>query len=235
LNKLLGEEPFEDAARDALVAMGPAGIHALLENLRDPATDLSSPVSITLKRMVAAAPLVRPLLKDENPEIRRRAAYVLGGIRDPSTLEDLIYRLSTELFPPFYLGPDVEDREELVEPVDWVRVAVANALGEFGDPRGLEMLKRSLEDESSEVRDAAVRALGTLRDVRATPWLIEFRREEKDKKIRRHVLEALGNIADPKAIEALLAELASTGDLVGAWTALESVGKRGVEHLGSLL
>lgn len=82
-------------------------------------------------------------LEDSDAAIRRTAANVLGWRRDGNIAPDVIHALTLAL----------HDHE------DEVRVAVAEALGNLGDHRGVLALINTLKDASTQVSEAAERAL----------------------------------------------------------------------------
>ncbi len=72
-----------------------------------------------------------------------------------------------------------------------VRQALANALGEIGDPAGVATLKALLGDSNADVRESAVSALGEIRDQAALETLVGALRST-DPVVRRQAAEALG-------------------------------------------
>lgn len=88
---------------------------------------------------------------------------------------------------------------------------------------GLEPLIRALEN--GPTRLAAIKALGSLRDVGATPHLVRLLSEE-DPEVRRAAAVALGVISDPQAASALLAAASDPVFEVrkAAQSALEMIG-----------
>ena len=90
-------------------------------------------------------PYLRQALKNEDWQIRRAAARMLGQIGDPQATPALIQALQDE---------------------DWrVREAAAEALGQIGDPQATPALIQALRDEDSDVRRVAAEALMRLTPV----------------------------------------------------------------------
>jgi cyclophilin family peptidyl-prolyl cis-trans isomerase/HEAT repeat protein len=92
------------------------------------------------------------------------------------------------------------------------RRAAALALARLHDPAAADPLCRALRDPDPEVRDAAALGLGALEDrapESATPALLGALVAEPDPALRGRILEDLGRLATPEAIEALPAALAS--------------------------
>lgn len=113
-------------------------------------------------------------LEDDEPGVRRGAAWALGVIRNPRATNPLISRLA---------DPDVS-----------VRSGAAWALGVIGDSRATQALINSLADETAEVRRKAAWALGEIGDPGAVEALIHSLKDE-DEDVRRVsllVLEKLG-------------------------------------------
>ncbi|MHC4645166.1 MAG: leucine-rich repeat domain-containing protein [Planctomycetota bacterium] len=92
-------------------------------------------------------PAVRPLiaaLKDESPDVRESAAYILGSIADVRAAGPLIEALRDE------------------EPA--VRDAAAVGLGQIKDARALEPLTAALSDYDQGVRESAAAALELIKN-----------------------------------------------------------------------
>lgn len=116
--------------------------------------------------------------------VRDRALRFLVDIDDPRVTAALL-----ENFPRF--GPSV---------------GVVPALTRHGDPALVEPLLHHLSDPDPIVRQAACRALGSLRDQRATPFLVT-RLDDADPLIRRAACHAVGQLLDRNAIPLLVARL----------------------------
>ena len=89
--------------------------------------------------------LANALESDADFEVRRWSAWALGEIQSPSATDGLVAALR---------------RDESAEVRRWT----AWALGEIGDPRAIEVLTEATRDENAEVRMAAIRALGEIRN-----------------------------------------------------------------------
>ena len=127
--------------------------------------------------------LLKELLKDEDAEVRRRAAEALGKIGDRRAVELLI--------------------EALRDGNPMVRIAAAEALGKIGDKRAVEPLIEALKDENAGVREAAAWALGEIGDKRAVEPLIEALKDE-DEWVRLKAAWALRAIATKSIGNAIL-------------------------------
>jgi HEAT repeat protein len=122
-------------------------------------------------------------LRSDNPDLRVRAAQILGQIKDQQALTYLISALGDE--------------------GHWVRAAAAISLGELLDPSAAEPLMGCLQDEHPSVRAAAAAALGQLRDLRAAGELLKVLNDEQDS-VRAAAVRALGRVGVGSNIEALM-------------------------------
>lgn len=183
----------------------PAAVAPLIQLLKS-----ESPGSRVQKHAVWAlgrigSPALTPLieaLNDENKSVREKAADALGLIKDSRAVQPLFRALEDEYWP--------------------VRKATAIALGRIGDEAAVKPLLAALEDEYEAVRDKAKEALdqlgyqpdGTqfasppdiskLASKADVQGLIEALSYERDPEIRKTAAEALGELADPKAVEPLI-------------------------------
>lgn len=93
------------------------------------------------------------------------------------------------------------------------RVAVAEALGQIGDPRAIEPLMAELNSTSHvPVREATAAALGEIGDARPVEQLIEIVEDHlADDRVQLAAAEALDKIGDPRAAKALIPLLEEVG------------------------
>lgn len=133
--------------------------------------------------------LVRKLLEDEDPIVRRRAAWWLGEHEDITAVPAVIKALRDE---------DAG-----------VRLAAGWALGEIKDDDAIRPLIRTLEnDEDYYVREMAALALGEIEDPDAVvPLMAAFNRETD---MRQSIVWALGEI---KGEEAAIAQAIAFGKM----------------------
>jgi HEAT repeat protein len=132
-------------------------------------------------------------LEDDDPRLRRYAAWALGELESDRGVMPLIERL--------------DDRDSDV------RQVAAWALGEIKDDMAIYPLIELLEDDDPLVREMAVLSLGEIEHPSAVDPLIEaLRREER---LREPVIWALGEIESRDAITARTAAFASWGR--GSW------------------
>ena len=96
-----------------------------------------------------------------------------------------------------------------------VRKACALALAKIGSPDAAEPLRRALRDESPEVRmQAALGVAGRKSSALAMPLVVAME-EEEDETVERELMLALGRIATPAAVQALIKFAQPGGRLFG--------------------
>lgn len=157
-------------------------------------------------------------LEDENPEVRRTAAEVLGysgnqkvesaligllednnpGVRTTAT--KILGRIGTDIS----VEPLIKRLAVSKDPV--FKTCAIEALGNLDDKRAIEPLIKILEDKNPEVRIASVRSLGNLGDERAEEALI-MKLNKGSLEFQKQVILALGKIGDKKAVDVLISKL----------------------------
>ncbi len=128
-------------------------------------------------RIPSSKELVRELQGDQDPMVRRHAAWWLGEHEYRGAVSALIEALSDE-------SADV-------------RLVAAWALGEIKDEYSIPALVRTLDDEDLLVREMAVLAIGEIENPSAVPVLSDVFDEEKE--LRGAVIWALGEIRGKEA------------------------------------
>ncbi len=88
-----------------------------------------------------------------------------------------------------------------------VRRAAARALGTLKDPRSLDALVATLRDASGAVAQEAAAAVGQIGDPRVVDALVAAARGQTGQGANLAVVEALGRLADPRALDFLLQRL----------------------------
>ena len=130
-----------------------------------------------------AVELLIASLKDSNPVVRQEAARGLGDIKDPRAVEPLIAALK--------------------DSVSAVSADAAGALGAINDPRAVDPLIAVLQDSHP---DGSASGLAASRRYSRAAAALD--RANADKAYDRAVVAAaLGDIADPRAVEPLIAAL----------------------------
>jgi HEAT repeat protein len=135
----------------------------------------------------AVAPLLARL-DDANSKVRLAVARALGKLGDKRAVTPLVSKV----------------QDEAAE----VRQAVVRALGDLGDARAAPALVIALRDPAIEVEIEALASLGRLRAGDAVPSIaplaIETAKKGSSENVRRAALGALGRIATPGAVEAIV-------------------------------
>lgn len=117
---------------------------------------------------------------------------------------------------PSLIGSD--DESKRLEALKWLR-----GREEAGS---VELLIGALSDKSVKVSNAAVEALGALKDKRATEHLLRLLVHEEEETRQLLLIEALGELKDERAVGRLLSLLRHRNPLVAS-KAAESLGKIG--------
>ncbi len=126
-----------------------------------------------------ARELLLHVLTHKHPKVRRAVADALGEFKEAGVAEALIV-------------PARDDRSYFVQH------AALHALGKTRDERAFKILRDAARGTSwnGTVESGAALGLGELRDVRATPLLVELTKAGKDEAVRRSALLALARQAD---------------------------------------
>jgi len=130
------------------------------------------------------SPVLRPLLDDDDPDVRYAAALALGRLTDTESVTRLIGILAGD-------------------PEPMPRQAAAVALGDIGDLRALEPLTRALHDSLAEVRLQAVSALPLL-DSPAVADPLRQALQDEDQEVRATAAAGLGDIRDDASRDRLV-------------------------------
>lgn len=101
---------------------------------------------------------------------------------------------------------------------------------------GILELYRSSRPEETELRRYLANCLGTLRDPKAAPFLLERVREEKDLEVRAACLDALGAIKDPETLPELVKLLDDPDGVVRKYAAFNvgAVAERAPDRSGAV-
>ena len=135
----------------------------------------------------AAVPAMIAALEGAGITARRCVANALGRRPGPGVVEALV--------------PALADRDAEV------RRSAARSLGELKDPRSLDALLAALRDTSGGVAQEAAAAVGNIGDPRAVGPLVAAARGQTSQGANLAVVEALGRLADPRALDLLLQRL----------------------------
>jgi HEAT repeat protein len=127
-------------------------------------------------------------LAPDAKESRESLCRAFGAMRDPRALPLLLQTLD-------------EETE--------TRAAAAAALGELGDTNALPALLALVEDKDQQVRQHTLTAVGRLGQASAVPTLLKALESDVNRDLRAEICEALGLIADPTAVDPILAVLSN--------------------------
>jgi hypothetical protein len=125
--------------------------------------------------------------KEEEPPSRQAAAFLLGLVGDPRSVE--------------LLSATIRDDEDA-----WCRVCATEALGMIGGLQVVQPLIWMLGEEDDWFKEVAFNALVQLADVAVLP-LISALQNKETRPIRSLAARALGQIGDLRAVKPLIAAL----------------------------
>jgi HEAT repeat protein len=145
----------------------------------------------------SALDVINTLLRETNWEMRLHGAVMLGNIRSAKSVEPLAVLLS-------------DDQENVIH-------AAAESLGSIGDARAIPFLVNVLRSQEFWSQYPAVIALGRIGHHSATADLLEF---VADDMLSPAVVDALGLIGDPRALQPLIRLLPVEGEPVVSYNQL---------------
>jgi len=181
-----GTRTAREAALSRARAGDPAALPEVLEVLREGDSEARREAAALLFALVgpAARADLESYLEDADPEVAHRVSLAAARLGVARALQRTRRLLERADLPPT------------------MRRQAALALAERGYADGLQVLiEATAAVYRFEDRQAATLALGSLRDARAVPALVQLLR---DVRLRRFAVAALGRIGDPRAVEALL-------------------------------
>ena len=150
-------------------------------------------------------PALIAALKDQDPRVRRQAAWALGAIDDTRAVPGLIQALEDADERTRSAGrlgarrdrrsvaPCQRCRERSADKTPAVRKQAAWALGAIDDRVRVDALVRALSDEQPGVREQAAWALGAIGDGRALSALLVALKDDSAG-VRRQAAWAIGVI-----------------------------------------
>lgn len=191
MSNLLFDDPSLEVRQATAKALGntkhPDAVFFLTRALRDPfwwyereqaATELLKAIE---NIGAAAVDGLIEALGDREGTVRKFAALILGRIGDPRAIEELGMAL-------YDLHHDVS-------------MAAADALAKFG-PAAVNVLGEALRHPEATVREHAVIALGSIKDPRVAPLLIDVLHDPV-REVQRQAIQSLGQLQDTVAESAL--------------------------------
>ncbi|MBW4619725.1 MAG: HEAT repeat domain-containing protein [Cyanosarcina radialis HA8281-LM2] len=192
VKELLASPDFSDRLRgiNQLRELEPAVAFPLLEpvindgNARVRYAAISQMDTLGGQDLQATATILRDrLLNDPEPDVQAAAADAIGALQLTEAFEDLqqVYQSTSEWL---------------------VQFSIIAMLGEFGDPRGFEMLQEAIASDNELLKTTAIASFGELGDDRAVPLLIPFA-TNPDWQIRHRVAQALQRLGGSEASSTL--------------------------------
>jgi len=256
-----------EAMNETYAAAPPAGRDALLvKMLQDPLVEVRlMGVRLTRQRLTGAQAVAEPLraqvrarLADAEPGVRRAAALLVAGLRDPQAVDLLSKQLKQEktaeareaIYQAFALLHDASVWDQLLagiaESDQRIATAAASALAQVADKNGaqddrraaaVEALKEryaSARQEESGLREALLGAMGAMKDKRLA-GLMTAALKDPAATVRLSAVKGLQRLDLPEGAEALL-PLADDPDRGVRLAAVAAIGKLGgARHLESIL
>lgn len=188
-----------------------AAIEAILKIVVEPSTEGAAPAPVAdeLRQLIPVAALRRELNTHLVPG-SGYAAHLLGWLAPPEALPDLITALGEDdetlrhaaVEAILRYGPTALDplRAALGHPNAGVRENAVELLGILADPAVVPSLVEHLDDTSNAVRQAVLRALGSLGGEGAYQGLLTAL---NDPSTREMALSVLGQLRDPGLVDSL--------------------------------
>jgi len=140
-------------------------------------------------RSPLAVPALVTSMKEQDPELRRIAAFALGCIGDPSGIPALLKAMKED--------PDPEVRQIIA-------LLLGMAADATPDPKVLSTLTTNLDDRDPDVRILAAQTLEYVLDHSVTIPLLVHALKDQNYSVREVTTSVLSRMADPLAIPALL-------------------------------
>jgi HEAT repeat protein len=134
--------------------------------------------------------LHKRLAEEKSAEVKGKLAVVIGSQKDPSSIDPLT---------------DAIDWTAAEGDTKGMNKEIAAALGEIGDPKASGALLKCLNLKDNYTVIAAIEGLGQMRAKDAAESLIKFATDENTEPfLSKKAIQALGDIGDPKAVDALI-------------------------------
>jgi HEAT repeat protein len=177
------------------------------------------------------------LLRHKNSRTRESAARSLAYVHDPRLIEPLLQAIRDPAIQDTaaqslhwivkYRGIDVAlDAFAMKDVHQEVRRVALVEISRSDHPKKVELLIEGLADPGDEVQGWAVRALAKVKPREAVESLIVVLKTAKNNGVRADAAEALGEIGDPKAFDALTEAVGDKTSLARA-AAAKALGKLG--------
>lgn len=250
INKLLkklatGSENDRVTATQKLIKIGEPALPILTEALENE----SAMMRVSLLHILwnigdkGAAKAIMKRLKDEDAQVRSRAAIALGLMHgltgNKEVIDSLIETLkdadeevrANALMALGSIGGNSVSKyliEALKDNAVEMRISAARALAKIGGKDAGLALIEALEDGDRFVSASAARSLGIIKDKRATKHLLKYLTEgfKTYGPLQMAAVESLGRIGDKEAVKPLIG-LLKNGELLIRLNAVEALGLMG--------
>ena len=247
LGKLLQDNDLEDRIKYEIVeALGKIGDPDLIETLiqamanGDPVMRFRAGRALVRMGSPAVEELARLLQEHPNEDVRRSSAEALVQIGDAraapiliAALHDdnnLVRKAATEALGKLKDSRAVAPLCETLEADNWfVAGGAADALAQIGDEQAISPLLKALGDDRREVRRRATRALQSFGSIEDT-FIAGLKTGDDQTKIS--IAQALAELGEPEAIEALFQALSQDDAAVRRYAAraLVKLARRDVQQ-----
>jgi len=175
------------------------------------------------------------LLRGANRDDRETAARALGRLKAVVAIDTLTAVASETAYASSALA-SIRGREAIPALItivargrfDSYRIEAARALGELGGNDAEAALLRALKDKSPWARDAALRALYTMKATTVGPIIAALR--DREAFVRAEAARAIGGLGGPEVVPRLLTLLGDEQTREGATVGLWRLAWRGVEE-----
>ncbi|MDA8325819.1 MAG: HEAT repeat domain-containing protein [Nitrospiraceae bacterium] len=223
-----GNQGVQDAAMRSLIAIGgEAAAYMVLPLLRDDVVTRNMAVIILQELGKVVVPMLGPLMRDKDDDIRKFALDLICEIGEcpaPELLQELLQRdpnpnvrvSAAKAIGALRMSGAVPALVEALRDTEWVSFAVLEALAAIKDDGSVEAVAELLMSPSEVIRSGAISCLASIETASAIAALNEHLEWEGTSDLERMLtvksLLSAGVIPEVKGIRELLLELFTGGD-----------------------
>lgn len=240
ITAMLDDAETASAATDALHHLGSTSDDVLVATLASNHERARRATLLPLVRTMAAAPVVRALVHDDDPEVRARACEALARIGDVASVPLLFEALGDPSVRVAHaavssiLALGSSETEELAlaaarSPRPAVRRHAIRLLGSFGFASAFGPLCAAIDDADRRIAELAITALGTVDDPRVDDVLATVNTSSDDA-LRSAVMRAAAHRGGPIAIRMLVRGVTDTSPWV-RYYAVQGLGRLGTHEV----
>lgn len=237
LKALRDDNPgVQDAAMRSLIAIGGEVVAYMVIPLLREDSYLRNTALLILKQIgVASIPLLYPLLKDKDDNVRKFSLDLLGEIKDGISPEKIVPLLhdpnpnvrasAAKAIGALMYKEAVPHLIDALRDEEWVCFSVLEALGELKDERSVGPITELLLSESDTLRHAAIEALGRIGSPLSAKPLRKFISKAKgiEKVVAVKSLVQVGVSPDMTEAADILVEILKDGDWEDRLIALRGI------------